>query len=146
MNRRRVSGSILLIICATLAPRLAAEPAARAVSASAPAMVPGKWQITYHTISPAEAPPMTSTFCVDAGRAAEVGIPAAPKENGCKLVSPAFDGQTLSYGIACTKTGVSSTFSAVYRGTSYHAVSTVTSGGATVTLEIDAVRLGVCDE
>jgi hypothetical protein len=115
-------------------------------AAAGPGMTPGKWQVTYHTVSPVDVPPMVSIICVDPPAAARVGPPQVPKNADCQVVTPAFDGTDLSYAMTCGKSGVRSQMKIKYKGNSFNGDLTVTNGDFVVTQHIEGVRLGACDE
>lgn len=132
--------SLLVVLALTSAP----PPSTNA--AGSPPMIPGKWQITYHTLTPFDLPPMVSVVCVEKSFTDRVGIPPVAKNADCQVVTPAFDGRDLSYGLKCTKDGVSSQLKMRYLGDSFSGDFTVTNGDTVATQHIDAVRLGGCDE
>jgi hypothetical protein len=131
--------SLLLVLIVNAAQ----QPSATA--AGGPPMTPGKWQITFHTLTPVDLPPMVSVICVDAGYASQIGSPKSHKNDDCQVITPAFDGVDLSYGIRCAKSGVTSQIKVKFQGNSYSGDITVNTGTSVTTQHIEGVRLGVCD-
>lgn len=131
-------GSVLIVLSITAASSVGA--------AGNPPIAPGKWQITYHNTSPKDEPPFVSVVCVEQPAIDHIGPPAFAKDSDCQVVTPAFDGRDLSYGVRCAKNGVSTDVKMRYQGNSYSGDVTLSSGGFVIKQHIEAVRLGVCDE
>lgn len=125
---------VLLLLTATFTDAVADPP-----------MQPGKWQITLHTVSPVDVPPMVTTMCVDKAHADKPEAPKVAPDDDCQVASQDFNGSVLSYSIRCKAKSVSSNAKFTYRGQSYSGTITITSGDVVITQEVDAVRLGECN-
>jgi hypothetical protein len=116
-----------------------------AYSASPAVMVPGKWEVTIHTLEPIEAPPMTFVTCIDAANAAKGDIPKSKAHDDCVVSGGGLSGSVLAYTVTCAHRPRKTNVKVTYAGTTYSGTIVIEEGDLVIKQTIEGKRLGDCD-
>src|SRR5437764_490436 len=109
-------------------------------------MIPGLWQITVQTTSPASLAPVTHAICVDRALEMRADPPKTKSKDDCQVsLDPSVSNET-AFTVRCAKARTSSSSRFKYLGDHVTGTVVMTNASGEIHQDYTATRIGDCEE